>query len=354
MSSHSEPIPQWATIRLTIMFDVEAQNLLKSESSSANKFMTEVGAMIQSNFLNSNLGLHVQVVLMTGIKINNIIIRSFDYLEQVKVELIERNINSEFLIVLTGKVFQSPSYHAETGTSLGTACSPDSVAVVLMKQIDTGRRRANHLIARSMTAALLYSLSTSLHPMGCVDGRICCHCNNESCIMDDHPSESLRIPVCSKGIIMESVPYCLKTKPSNRSKIPICGNGLPEVNEKCDCHMEDTKCQTSCAHCVKVEEKTTTVATSAATKAIPNVAKSEKTTTRAPKPIPSTTTIKTVSPSLTTITTDSVTLNVTVIQNEDKTAAEAIAIVSIVVIGVCIVGIPIVIYLLCRKKNKKR
>ena len=104
-------------------------------------------------------------------------------------------------------------------------------------------------VARSMTATLLYSLGTqaSNKPGPCGDGRKCCTCTGD-CIMNDLMfSQSMVIPKCTRKFIKQSVPECLKTLPKiSPAGAAVCGNGLVEREEQCDCFYRNTSCRITC------------------------------------------------------------------------------------------------------------
>jgi hypothetical protein len=343
VSSQEPAMPPHATIRLTLLYDAEADDLLTKDSMPLNLYLNRVSNAVQDYLHVAKIGLHLQLVKHDEIHVPKEINRSYDYLDNVTGVIEEKEYNPEFLIILSGRTFQHPSYHAEPGASLGFACQPKHRALVLMREIVSGKKLTVKQIARSMTAMLLFALKTSRQHAFCEGEDACCYCRGVPCIMDDHPANSTLIVKCSELVIAKSPPSCLKTEPDiKKSAIAVCGNGLLEAGEECDCFSNENNCKKKCKHCKKKVKKPKTTTT----KQPPG--------SRPQKP-GNNTTAKGTNSSIPTIGTSTETPHNGTTAHEDMLASEIIGIVSIIVIGVCVVAIPVVIYLLCKKnKNHKK
>ena len=75
-----------------------------------------------------------------------------------------------------------------------------------------------------------------------------CHCNNPCDLFLD----------CAKMVLEGNFPECLnviRKADTEADDVAICGNGLVEMGESCDCVVSDTKCQECCdmSVCIKLD-----------------------------------------------------------------------------------------------------
>ncbi|KAI1294168.1 hypothetical protein HDE_06131 [Halotydeus destructor] len=82
-----------------------------------------------------------------------------------------------------------------------------------------------------------------------------CSCPEKCCVMAASSCEGKRASwsSCSKEALEYWAPgtpdSCLQRPEVGLSAAAICGNGLVEAGETCDCHHHDTQCKACCVKC---------------------------------------------------------------------------------------------------------
>ena len=129
-----------------------------------------------------------------------------------------------------------------TTSGLGNGCQRNGHSAIAITS-DTSEN------ARNMERALLMD-------MGIVNSAAC---SCENCILNPD-SDSFVIPDCAREVLKKNLQAyqlsCLTQEPQVAwTKKAICGNGLVEGNEECDCWAADTECSKSCMEaCCTTEE----------------------------------------------------------------------------------------------------
>ena len=120
-----------------------------------------------------------------------------------------------------------------TTSGLGNACKWDGHSAVVLTS-DTSEN------TRNMERALL-------NDMGIVNSAVC---SCENCILDPS-SDSSVIPDCARQVLKKNLKayelWCLTMDPQVAwTRKSVCGNGLVEGGEQCDCWVSDTACWACC------------------------------------------------------------------------------------------------------------
>ncbi|KAI1294162.1 Zinc metalloproteinase-disintegrin-like lachestatin-1 [Halotydeus destructor] len=147
----------------------------------------------------------------------------------------------EALVYLTGRWYPGET----SGVAYWTKVCTDLRAVLVRYQ-DTSTTAFSQ---RQVTNIAVHELGHTLgmlHDKGCDCPEWCCLMLESVCNAPSHHWSS-----CSRDYLEEhavvTTDSCYQRPDSSLSAVPICGNGLVEAGEECDCHHHDTTCHACCS-----------------------------------------------------------------------------------------------------------
>ncbi|KAI1306090.1 Zinc metalloproteinase-disintegrin-like lachestatin-1 [Halotydeus destructor] len=150
----------------------------------------------------------------------------------------------ESLLYFTGYWFEGVT----TGVAYWTMVCTD-LRAVLIRYLRSPTLAFN---AKQVTNIAVHEMG---HTLGMLHDKDGCDCPEECCIMLDSvcPARSHHWSSCSRDYLetyaVVTTDSCYQRPDTSLSVVPICGNGLVEAGEECDCHHHDTTCHACCDIC---------------------------------------------------------------------------------------------------------
>ena len=165
-------------------------------------------------------------------------------LEQLYTELVRKLSNyggDTFHVILTGR--NSTAGQTFYTANPGRICYPGSCTVLSLISAN-GSPKSWKQRVRLIAQSVLYGL-------GVAKDINRCSCGNQECILTDEPAISNVFPSCVKTQLQS---YADNRRGTCRFLLtgtasPLCGNGLKEGSERCDCLPNDKKCNSCCKPC---------------------------------------------------------------------------------------------------------
>lgn len=153
---------------------------------------------------------------------------------------------SDFFQIWTARVFPDTEPHM---TKYRTFCQTNQMAILSLRKKDASVK-SDEEIAQTVVHSLLTSIG--------VVGQQACQCDRGiNCILNRFPSV-WSFPLCARQITEKRLDFpnsCAAIPPNQKySHLPICGNGVREREEECDCFNFNTTCRACCQECKRIDD----------------------------------------------------------------------------------------------------
>ena len=231
-----QPLPPYATIRMRFVLD---ETIGEATFPGTDQRLTPVANML-NNVTSQALGIHIQRLPRARIPFQPVREEGFNaYFERLgSKQAVDtarfRQSPAEFVVILTLRGTQLdaelPKYWQHPDRD---PCRIGSYVLMSVSRAD-GVFKSDEELRDGLLKLLL------LGQFG-IDNRTgsTCHC---------FPPCSLFLD-CAKEVIAGSFPECLyeiRKADTEADNVAICGNGLVEMGESCDCLVSDTDCRKCC------------------------------------------------------------------------------------------------------------
>ncbi|KAI1294165.1 Zinc metalloproteinase-disintegrin-like crotastatin [Halotydeus destructor] len=147
----------------------------------------------------------------------------------------------ESLVYFTGYWFEGPA----AGVAYLTRVCTDMRAVLI-------RYLATNTTAFSPSIVNNIVVHEIGHTLGALHDEVDCECPEQCCIMyyATCKASTFHWSQCSRDFLeffaVHAENSCYERPDSSLATVPICGNGLVEADEECDCHHHDNTCHDCC------------------------------------------------------------------------------------------------------------
>jgi len=224
--------------KLAVLYDIERLNL------------TQLPLVLYqvNKILSSQINVHLQVVATYGVA-KEIIVNNDTLYNVGQIILNQRKISFDTLLAIHGGY----NKYFDQNISRNTTCTGRlSRVLVPITYIDETGDVLNWETDKivGMTAAALFQVFLTRPDMNCKGG---CP-DSQTCVSDVSPwylADGKSASSCYiegfRNVLKYTRAYCFFQVPNpDKSVIPVCGNGIIEINETCDCHAHDNACLKNC------------------------------------------------------------------------------------------------------------